>query len=92
MDGRAKVRRHPRRAPATRTIAAAAALSMKTMREPSVGGETIAALPGRQRRCLMCAGQFLSAGPGERICRSCKSSDTWRSGAPFPSELGGWSR
>jgi len=34
----------------------------------------------KTRRCLVCADSFLSAWAGERICRKCKSSSTWRTG------------
>lgn len=34
----------------------------------------------KTRKCLMCGSQFPSAWAGERICRKCKSSSTWRSG------------
>jgi hypothetical protein len=32
------------------------------------------------RRCLMCGDQFSSFGPGNRICKKCKSTETWRRG------------
>jgi hypothetical protein len=32
------------------------------------------------RKCLICRAPFPSAWSGERICRRCKSSSTWRSG------------
>ena len=32
------------------------------------------------RRCLKCKRSFLSGWAGERICRSCKSTEAWRSG------------
>ena len=31
------------------------------------------------RRCLMCRGKFPSLSPANRICRSCRDSDAWRS-------------
>ena len=34
----------------------------------------------RSRRCLMCGEQFESDGPGNRICKKCKSTQTWRQG------------
>jgi hypothetical protein len=34
----------------------------------------------RTRPCLRCAEPFLSAWSGERICRRCKSSASWRQG------------
>ncbi len=36
--------------------------------------------PGCLRRCLLCAGKFSSAGPHNRICKRCKSSQVWRQG------------
>jgi len=35
----------------------------------------------KTRRCLMCHTQFESTWAGERVCRQCKSSSQWRSGA-----------
>ncbi len=35
----------------------------------------------RPRRCLMCRDPFMSSWPGERVCRKCKSSATWRTSA-----------
>lgn len=32
------------------------------------------------RLCLKCREEFRSEWPGERICRSCKSSSAWREG------------
>lgn len=34
----------------------------------------------RTRSCLRCEVQVESSGFGERICRRCKSSTTWRDG------------
>ena len=34
----------------------------------------------KTRKCLLCRDGFPSAWAGERICRRCKSSSTWRSG------------
>ncbi len=34
----------------------------------------------KERKCLKCREEFLSAWPGERICRTCKSSSDWREG------------
>ncbi len=36
--------------------------------------------PVRRRRCLLCADKFGSAGPHNRICKRCKSSQVWRQG------------
>lgn len=35
----------------------------------------------KMRRCLMCTRNFESEWAGERICRKCKSTSTWKSGA-----------
>jgi hypothetical protein len=35
----------------------------------------------KMRACLVCKKPFESQWAGERICRSCKSTATWRSGA-----------
>jgi uncharacterized paraquat-inducible protein A len=32
------------------------------------------------RSCLICRKDFPSAWAGERVCRSCKSTSTWRNG------------
>jgi hypothetical protein len=34
----------------------------------------------KTRKCLKCRDEFLSSWPGERICRTCKSSSAWREG------------
>lgn len=34
----------------------------------------------KKRTCLMCASEFHSEWSGERICKACKSTDSWRSG------------
>lgn len=34
----------------------------------------------KTRRCLACQSPFPSAWAGERVCRRCKSTVTWRSG------------
>ena len=34
----------------------------------------------QERKCLKCREEFLSSWPGERICRTCKSSSAWREG------------
>jgi hypothetical protein len=38
------------------------------------------------RQCLRCRETFLSEGFGERICRHCKSSRSWRDAAPLASK------
>jgi len=35
----------------------------------------------KERPCLVCKSGFASEWVGERICRKCKASTTWRSGA-----------
>lgn len=37
----------------------------------------------RERRCLRCGTQFWSGGFGERICRRCKSTESWRNFSPI---------
>tara|TARA_R110002110_G_scaffold407872_1_gene629073 strand:- start:143 stop:349 length:207 start_codon:yes stop_codon:yes gene_type:complete len=37
------------------------------------------------RSCLRCQEKFESSGFGERICRRCKSTSTWRDGNPATS-------
>ena len=39
----------------------------------------------KERRCLVCGLQFLSEGPGERVCRKCKTKPSWRTGTTWPS-------
>lgn len=34
------------------------------------------------RDCLRCNARFASAWSGERICKHCKQSTTWKSGVP----------
>lgn len=36
------------------------------------------------RPCLRCGVDFESSGFGERICRRCKTSTTWRNGSMGP--------
>ncbi len=36
--------------------------------------------PARLRCCLLCGETFPSAGPHNRICKSCKSRQVWRQG------------
>ena len=38
------------------------------------------AFQAKERNCLMCGSRFQSSWPGERICKRCKESATWRSG------------
>ena len=41
-----------------------------------------------ERKCLRCSKHFRSDGPGNRICRYCKSSDEWKAGAGY--DCGGY--
>ena len=34
----------------------------------------------KERRCLNCAGSFQSLWAGERVCKACKQTSSWRSG------------
>lgn len=34
----------------------------------------------KPRRCLMCGKMFDSFGPGNRICKKCKSTQAWKRG------------
>lgn len=34
----------------------------------------------RDRKCLLCTKPFPSHGPGHRVCKRCKASNTWREG------------
>jgi len=34
----------------------------------------------KERRCLVCSEDFLSAWAGERVCKKCRSSTAWRQG------------
>jgi hypothetical protein len=34
----------------------------------------------KSRKCLSCSDQFLSIGPGNRICLPCKDLDAWKAG------------
>jgi hypothetical protein len=49
-------------------------------------------LPGdvpKVRECLRCGTAFQSEWSGERICRRCKSSTSWRNGLPLPFKASG---
>jgi hypothetical protein len=37
----------------------------------------------KARVCLRCRTSFHSEWSGERICRNCKSSTSWRNGLPY---------
>ena len=43
--------------------------------------EPVRANEPKIRKCLICRSPFASAWAGERICRRCKSTAAWRSGA-----------
>jgi len=53
---------------------------MKTIFKDAERDEAGTALEEKLRRCLMCGQMFPSAGPGNRICKKCKSTQTWRQG------------
>lgn len=38
----------------------------------------------KQRDCMRCKSTFRSEWAGERICRRCKQSKSWRDGIPMP--------
>jgi hypothetical protein len=42
--------------------------------------EPVVHVARKERNCLMCHAHFTSEGPGERVCRRCKATPTWRSG------------
>ena len=50
--------------------------TLKAEKPESTGTVAIA----KTRRCLMCSKSFHSSWAGERICRKCKATATWRSG------------
>ncbi len=52
-------------------------MSEKTKSEPKTDSGKD---PARLRRCLLCGETFASAGPHNRICKRCKSSQVWRQG------------
>ncbi len=52
-------------------------MSEKTKTEARTGSHKD---PAHLRRCLLCAEKFCSAGPHNRICKRCKSSQVWRQG------------
>jgi len=45
--------------------------------------ESVTVHQEKTRNCLMCLESFESAWAGERVCKRCKSSGTWRGGADF---------
>jgi hypothetical protein len=42
----------------------------------------------RQRRCLKCRAQFISAWIGERVCQDCKRLQDWRLGGSWQADDG----
>ncbi len=52
-------------------------MSGNTKTEPKIEGHKD---PAAQRRCLLCGEKFGSAGPHNRICKRCKSTQVWRQG------------
>ncbi|MFO7854610.1 MAG: hypothetical protein R6V44_05230 [Paracoccaceae bacterium] len=43
----------------------------------------------RERSCLRCRTRFESEWSGERICRRCKGTTSWRSGIPHGTSSSG---
>lgn len=43
----------------------------------------------RERRCLRCQTHFESEWSGERICRRCKGTSSWRNGLPHAAPSSG---
>lgn len=46
----------------------------------------------KTRKCLRCKTEFQSQWSGERICKHCKTSSTWKSGLPMASRSHGGKR
>ncbi len=58
---------------------ASAVAANPTMEAPGGrGGRDVS----RDRLCLRCKDSFISEWFGERICRRCKKSSSWKNGAP----------
>ncbi|MEM7222472.1 MAG: hypothetical protein AAF495_05800 [Pseudomonadota bacterium] len=38
------------------------------------------ATEAKERRCLMCSEPFMSEWAGDRVCRRCRQTSTWRRG------------
>lgn len=47
--------------------------------------EPAANIGRKERCCLMCGVHFSSEGAGERVCRKCKTSSSWRNGVSYSS-------
>jgi len=52
------------------------------------GARRISDVP-RARLCLRCGSPFESEWSGERICRPCKSTTSWRNGLPHSGKPAG---
>jgi hypothetical protein len=57
--------------------------------EPDMSRDRLRGDAPRVRACLRCKAEFRSEWSGERICRRCKSSTSWRNGLPLPSKASG---
>jgi hypothetical protein len=44
----------------------------------------------KRRKCLMCRKLFMSEWVGERVCKKCKASSSWRQGHTFSGQ--GWAQ
>ena len=53
------------------------------MAEPAMKPEPERVYEVKSRNCLKCENTFESSWPGERVCKRCKSSDSWRNGSDF---------
>jgi len=53
------------------------------MAEPAMKPEPERVYEVKTRKCLRCQDAFESSWPGERVCKRCKSSDSWRNGSDF---------
>lgn len=42
--------------------------------------DVVPELKAKERRCLSCEGSFTSQWAGERICKTCKQTSSWRTG------------
>jgi len=53
------------------------------MAEPAMKPEPERVYEVKTRKCLRCQDAFESSWPGERVCKRCKSSDSWRNSSDF---------
>jgi tRNA(Ile2) C34 agmatinyltransferase TiaS len=53
---------------------------METISKDAESGDAGNLPEQKLRRCLMCGQMFPSAGPGNRICKKCKSTQAWQQG------------